>query len=66
MQVTNRYIRVVKLGDRTSRNTDDGSTPSERLAMVWPLTVTAWKFRGVDIAERRLSRHAVRVLRRER
>lgn len=41
------------------------TTPAERLAMVWPLTVDVWAFMGYDIAESRLSRHIVRVLRRK-
>src|SRR4051812_17069604 len=37
---------------------------SERIAMVWPLTVDAWTFAGVPI-ESRLRRDVVRVVRRE-
>ena len=37
--------------------------PSERLAMVWPLTLQAWAFKGLD-HEPRLRRDVVRVIRR--
>lgn len=39
-------------------------TPEQRVAMVWPLTITAWKFRQPDGFEPRLSRHVARVERR--
>lgn len=36
-------------------------SPRERLAMVWPLTLTAWKFKYPDGFESRLSRHVTHV-----
>lgn len=58
--------RVRKL-DRHEVRDDDlkDATPAERMAMLWPLTVDVWAFMGYDIAESRLSRHIVRVLRRK-
>lgn len=42
-------------------------TPSERLAMMWPLAQAAWTFKGEpERAESRLQRHVVRIQRRER
>jgi hypothetical protein len=39
----------------------------ERLALVWPLTVSAWAFRGISVADSdRLRRDVVRVIRRGR
>jgi hypothetical protein len=38
----------------------------ERIALVWPLTVDAWAFKGERVAESRLPRHIVRVLRGRR
>jgi hypothetical protein len=32
------------------------ATPAERLQMVWPLTVTAWKFKEPNIVQPRLQR----------
>jgi hypothetical protein len=42
------------------------ATPAERLQMVWPLTVTAWKFKEPNIVQPRLQRHVVRTLRGQR
>lgn len=47
--------------DPDLRNT----TPVERLGMMWQLTLDAWAFTGEPVAESRLPRHIVRVLRRE-
>ncbi len=33
------------------------------LNMVWPLTVTAWALKDSTLAQSRLQRHAVRILR---
>lgn len=49
---------------RTTREDVAARTPSERLLMVWQLTVDAWAFKGEDIAQRRLSRDVVRIVRR--
>jgi hypothetical protein len=40
------------------------TTPEERLAMVWPLTVQAWAFKGVDVSQSRLPRSDLRITRR--
>ena len=36
-------------------------TPEQLVAMVWPLTLTAWKFAYPDGFEPRLSRHVARI-----
>ena len=41
-------------------------TPEQRMELIWPLTVDAWAMMGEDIAEFRLPRHVVRVIRRGR
>ena len=41
----------------------DRLSPEERLAMVWTLTVQAWKFKEGWVDEQRLRRDVVRVLR---
>jgi hypothetical protein len=38
----------------------------ERVALVWPLTLDAWAFKGEPVAESRLPLHIVRVLRGRR
>ena len=39
--------------------------PAERIEMVWPLTVTAWAFKGETINESRLQRSIVHIQRRK-
>lgn len=54
--------RKLTLGEAEPDDTADLS-PSERLAMVWPLTLRAWAFKGLE-DEPRLRRDVVRVVRR--
>lgn len=59
-------VRVLKLQEK--ENHEDflsGTTPAERLQMMWELTQAAWTFKGEPVAEQRLPRHLIRVLRRE-
>jgi hypothetical protein len=56
--------RKGQLGDPILEASLTDSTPEERLAMVWPLTVQAWAFKGVDIAQSRLPRHLMCLKRR--
>ena len=66
MQQNNRQIlRVKRLSEHDRENDLVRSTPAERLAMVWQLTVDAWAFRGIDIAQSRLQRHIVSIHRRK-
>ena len=67
MAVNASEIRVRNLHDQDRSDQDDFSrtTPVERLQMMWQLTVDAWAFKGERVAELRLPRHIVRVLRRE-
>jgi hypothetical protein len=62
--------RVLKVRKRTlsdqGKETDlDHTTPVERLGMMWQLALDAWAFKGEPVAESRLPRHIVRLLRRE-
>ena len=67
MVVKATEIRVSNLHDQDRSDQDDffRTTPAERLQMMWQLTVDAWAFKGERVAELRLPRHIVRVLRRE-
>lgn len=59
--VTIRKIRLSEEGvddDEVAR-----MTPEQRMELIWPLTVDAWAMMGEDIAEFRLPRHVVRVIR---
>ena len=57
--------RLRKLADQGLEDDLAGTTPAERIAMVWPMTLDAWAFLGDPGAESRLQRHVVRVVRRE-
>ena len=67
--MTARIVRVTK---RSLHDEDDplraheNLTPSERVALVWELTLQAWAIQGRGDAEPRLARHIVRVYRRGR
>jgi hypothetical protein len=39
-------VRLVALGAEPREGLDRSTTPEERLAMVWPLTVEAWALSG--------------------
>jgi len=39
------------------------ATPTERIGMVWQLTLDAWMFKEPSVAKSRFQRHAVRVIR---
>jgi hypothetical protein len=60
-----RILRIRKLHDQDSESDLQGTTPAERIGMMWQLTLDAWAFKGEAIAEPRLSRHVVRIVRRE-
>lgn len=66
MQIDTKTARVKKLQDADAHDDLRATTPAQRLAMMWQLTVDAWAFKGESIAELRLPRHIVRVLRRDR
>ena len=66
MATNRKNYRVLKLDRHEARDNDlKDAPPADRVAMVWPLTVDVWAFMGYDIAQSRLSRHIVRVVRRE-
>jgi hypothetical protein len=61
-----RAVRVTGLKDQGLETDLQSTTPAERLGMMWQLAVDAWAFKGESVAEQRLPRHIVRVLRRRR
>jgi hypothetical protein len=67
MAVKTSEIRVSNLLDQDKSDIQELSktTPAERLQMMWQLTLDAWAFKGEPVAELRLPRHIVRVLRSE-
>ena len=67
MAANTSEIRVSNLcfQDRSDIKDLSQTTAAERIQMMWQLTLDAWAFKGEPVAELRLPRHIVRVLRRE-
>jgi hypothetical protein len=59
-------VRKGRLHDREMESPLTPTTPEERLSMVWPLTVEAYAFKGLNVAESRLPRHHLCITRRAR
>lgn len=59
-------VRKSTLSEQDDPTDRANTTAGERLGMMWQLTLDAWAFTGQPLAESRLSRHIVRVLRGER
>ena len=58
-----RAVRIRHLRERGGERDLGSATPAERLSMVWLVTLDAWAFKDESVAESRLQRHSVRVLR---
>lgn len=65
MKVLERTIQVRKTSLKEETEDLKNTTPQERWAMMWQLALDAWAFKGEPVAEPRLQRHIVRVLRRK-
>jgi len=65
MKVSERNIQVRKTSLKEETDDLKNTTPAERWAMMWQLALDAWAFKGEPIAESRLQRNIVRVLRRK-
>jgi len=59
-------IRITRLRDQGKEDDLKGTTAEERIGMMWQLAQDAWAFMGEPIAEPKLSRHIVRVVKRKR
>jgi hypothetical protein len=59
-------VRKTTLAEQGEEDDLENLSLGERMALVWPLTVSAWAMRGETIAEQELQRHVVRVERRGR
>lgn len=59
-----RLVRVTTLHDQGTEIAVKQTTPEQRLSMMWQLALDAWAFKGESLAESRLPRHVVRVVRR--
>jgi hypothetical protein len=54
-------VRVKHLRDPETDDDLRHLAPGERIAMVWPMTVTAWAFMGETVGESRLQRRTVHI-----
>ncbi len=63
MADSTRTVRIQKLHEQGKETDLENTTAADWLLMVWPLTQDAWAFKDETIAESRLQRHSVRVLR---
>ncbi len=55
---------IQKLSEQGKESDLKGSTPVQRLEMMWQLALDAWALKGERVADPRLPRHIIRVLRR--
>ncbi len=60
-----RIVRTT-LREQDDRGIISDATPSQRMGMVWQLTLDAWMFMDPDSAKSEFQRHVVRVERRQR
>jgi hypothetical protein len=60
-----RPIRIITLHGQDSDSDLYDTTPSERIGMMWQVTLDAWAFKGESIAESGLPRHIVSIQRGE-
>lgn len=66
MQRQQYAVCKARLSDQGNDQDLEHTTATERLGMMWQLTLDAWAFMEPLDAESRLPRHIVRVLRPER
>ena len=65
MKGLERNIQIRKTSLKEETDDLKNTTPTERWAMMWQLTLDAWAFKKEPIAESRLQRNIVRVFRRK-
>jgi hypothetical protein len=58
-----RAVRVISLHGQDSDSDLQDTTPSERIGMMWQVTLDAWAFKGEPVAESGLPRHIVNIQR---
>jgi len=59
-----KIVRKLELSEEGNESVYSTLTAEQRVLMVWPLTLTAWKFTKPDGFEPRLQRHVARIERR--
>jgi hypothetical protein len=66
MSERNVTVRVTRLRDQGTESDLDGTTPAERIGMIWQLTLDAWAFMGDADLHAPMRRDIARVIRRRR
>jgi hypothetical protein len=66
MNEPTRTLRKSKLAEQGRELDYREATPAQRIGMMWQLALDAWAFVGEPVAESRLPRHVVRLVRRGR
>lgn len=56
--------RVIKPGEPKPRDPVLDMTPAQRIEMMWPLTLEAWRFMGKPVDNEPMRRDIVRIIRR--
>ncbi len=64
IQMNRSVVRKTTLQDQDDSGIIANATPSERIGMVWQLTLDAWTFVDSNIAQSEFQRHIARVERR--
>ncbi len=64
-KLQSRSVVVKRTLADEARADEVAGTPEECLNMMWQLTVDAWAFMGVDVAESEFQRHIVHIRRPE-
>jgi hypothetical protein len=59
-------VRKFRLGEEPGDDLSSSTTAEERIAMVWALTLEAWKVSGQPMPDYRRAEMPVRILRRTR
>ena len=63
-RMSRSVVRKTTLDDQDDSGIVVDATPSERMGMVWQLTLDAWTFLDPNIAKSEFQRHVGRVERR--
>ena len=56
-------VAVYRLGEEPGEDLSETTTAEERIAMVWPLTVEAWRVAGLEIPTYERSEAPIRIVR---
>ena len=63
MKMDRDHVRTLRMGEDPADSEPASLTPAEGIGIMWQLALDAWAFRGEPLAEPRLPRHVVRLIR---